>query len=113
MNFTDTLRHPFLIISLFCLALLSGCATSPDPAFDETTAILNEAHIAYNAKEYKKVFELLFPLAANGNDKAQYALGYLFYHGLGVQKSDRQAMHWIQLSAAQGNRKAIQALKTE
>jgi TPR repeat protein len=113
MNLSDTLRRPFLIISLLCLALLTGCATSPDPAFDETKAILNEAHIAYNAKEYKKVFELLFPLAAAGNDVAQYALGYLFYHGLGVQKSERQAMHWIQLSAAQGNTKAIQALNTE
>ncbi|MCG7873497.1 MAG: SEL1-like repeat protein [Candidatus Thiodiazotropha lotti] len=98
-----------LIIAL-CLAILSGCATSPDPSVDETALILTEAHKAYNAKEYKRVFQLLFPLAAAGNDKAQYALGYLFYHGMGVEKNERQAMHWVQQAAAQGNRKAIQAL---
>jgi TPR repeat protein len=98
-----------LIISL-CLAILSGCATAPDPAVDETALTLTEAHKAYNAKEYKKVFQLLFPLAAAGNDKAQYALGYLFYHGMGVEKNERQAMHWVQQAAAKGNLKAIQAL---
>jgi TPR repeat protein len=29
---------------------------------------------------------------------------------LGVEKSDRQAMHWIQQAAAQGNKKALMAL---
>ena len=103
-------RYILLIFSLFGLAILSGCATSPEPEIDETAVGLKEAHLAYNAKEYKKVFRLLFPLAAAGNDRAQYALGYLFYHGLGVEKNERQAMHWVQRSAAQGNKKALQAL---
>lgn len=96
---------------LLGLIVLNGCSTTPDSAqIDETNAILEEAHLAYNAKAYKKVFELIFPLAAAGNDKAQYALGYLFYYGLGVEKSERQAMHWIQQAAAQGNQKAQKAL---
>jgi TPR repeat protein len=99
-----------LFLILISLAILTGCATSPDPAEDETAVTLAEAHKAYSAKEYKKVFQLLFPLAAAGNDKAQYTLGYLFYHGLGVEKNERQAMHWVQQSAAQGNQKAIKAL---
>ncbi|MEJ2609622.1 MAG: hypothetical protein P8179_05920 [Candidatus Thiodiazotropha sp.] len=74
---------------------------------------MHEAHLAYNAKQYKKVFQLLFPLAAQGNDKAQYTLGYLFYHGLGVEKNTQQSMHWIQRAAAQGNVKAIEALNAE
>ncbi|PVV07320.1 MAG: hypothetical protein B6D77_14210 [gamma proteobacterium symbiont of Ctena orbiculata] len=108
--------HPQLKLTLFLLGLLpglialNGCSTTPDSEMDETAAILTEAHKAYNIKAYKKVFQLIFPLAAAGNDKAQYALGYLFYYGLGVQKSERQAMHWIQQAAAQGNPKARKAL---
>lgn len=104
------IRHPILLVTFLALTILSGCATTPDPEVDETAITLAEAHKAYNAKEYKKVFQLLFPLAAAGNDKAQYALGYLFHHGLGVEKNERQAMHWVQQSAAQGNKKALQAL---
>jgi TPR repeat protein len=99
-----------MAVTLLCLAIFTGCATSPDPEVDETALTLEEAHKAYSAKEYKKVFQLLFPLAAAGNAEAQYALGYLFYHGLGVEKNERQAMHWVQRSASQGNRKALQAL---
>jgi TPR repeat protein len=96
---------------LLSLIALNGCSTTPDSAqVNETEAILKEAHRLYNIKAYNKVFELIFPLAAAGNDKAQYALGYLFYYGLGVEKSERQAMHWIQQAAAQGNKKAQKAL---
>jgi TPR repeat protein len=93
------------------LITLNGCSTTPDSAeVDETAAILKEAHLAYNTKAYNKVFQLIFPLAAAGNDQAQYTLGYLFYYGLGVDKSEQQAMHWIQQAAAQGNKKAQRAL---
>jgi TPR repeat protein len=111
MQYDFTLKHAFLTFGLLCFVVLTGCATSPEPDVDETAAILTEAHIAYKAKEYKKVFQLLFPLAASGNGQAQYTLGYLFYHGQGVQKDERQAMQWIQRSAAQGNKKALQALQ--
>ena len=110
MQARSTLRYAFLFCTLLTISLLTGCASTPDPEVDEIAATLAEAHKSYNNKEYKKVFQLLFPIAAAGNAKAQYALGYLFYHGLGVEKSERQAMHWVQRSAAQGNKKAIQAL---
>ncbi|MES9812943.1 MAG: sel1 repeat family protein [Candidatus Thiodiazotropha sp.] len=112
MNIHPRLKFTLLLLGMLPgLIALNGCSTTPDSAqMDETAAILKEAHLAYNIKAYKKVFQLIFPLAAAGNDKAQYALGYLFYHGLGVEKSDRQAMHWIQQAAAQGNKKAQRAL---
>ena len=78
--------HPRLKLTLFLIGLLpglialNGCSTTPVSEIDETAAILTEAHKAYNIKSYKKVFQLIFPLAAAGNDKAQYALGYLFYY---------------------------------
>ncbi|MEW8508550.1 MAG: sel1 repeat family protein [Candidatus Thiodiazotropha sp.] len=106
------LKHAILVPGLLLsLVALHGCSTTPESThLDETRAVLKEAHLAYNKKAYKRVFQLIFPLAAAGNDKAQYALGYLFYYGLGVEKSEQQAMHWIQQAAAQGNRKAKKAL---
>ncbi|MCU7814707.1 MAG: SEL1-like repeat protein [Candidatus Thiodiazotropha sp. (ex Lucinoma kastoroae)] len=106
------LKPLFLLLSLLSgLVALSGCSTTPDDTGEKDSAtILQEAHRAYNIKAYKKVFQLIFPLAAAGNDRAEYALGYLFYYGLGVEKNDRHAMHWIQRAAAQGNRKAQKAL---
>ena len=112
---TLTMKRKSLLIGGLLLAaasLLGGCATSQDAnkAQDPAT-ILEEAHKAYTNQEYEKVFQLVFPLAAAGNDQAQYTLGYLYYHGLGIEKSESQAMNWIQRAAAQGNKKAIQALK--
>jgi len=106
-------RKPLLLAGLLlATTLLGGCATTQDADKQrDAETILEEAHKAYANEEYEKVFQLVFPLAATGNDQAQYTLGYLFYHGLGVEKSESQAMNWIQRAAAQGNKKAIQALK--
>ncbi len=72
---------------------------------------MQQAHDAFASKDYQQVFQLVFPLAATGDDRAQYTLGYLYFHGLGTAKDERQAMHWIQRAAAQGNMKAKHALK--
>ena len=100
-----------LAVSL-AIMTLSGCASSPDEeALKNPKYVLEQAQQAYFAKDYQRVFDLVFPLASAGNDQAQYTLGYLYYHGLGVTKSDVQAMNWIQRAAAQGNKKALEALR--
>lgn len=104
---------PILLPALVLTLLLSaGCSSTPDDerARDPQT-VMQEAHRSFAAKEYKKVFQLVYPLAATGNDQAQYTLGYLYFHGLGVEKSEAQAMNWIQRAAVQGNKKALQALR--
>jgi TPR repeat protein len=94
------------------MLLLAGCSTTPDEdAMQDPQTILEEAHRAYAVENYQKVFQLVFPLAAAGNAEAQYTLGYLYFHGLGIEKSEIQAMNWIQRSASQGNKKALKALK--
>ncbi len=95
------------------LLVLSGCVGSAEKEALENDPqyILGQAKQAYLEKNYRLVFQLLFPLAAEGNDQAQYTLGYLYHHGLGVEKNDQQAMNWIQRSAAQGNKKALEALR--
>ncbi|VEJ10071.1 tetratricopeptide repeat protein [Actinobacillus delphinicola] len=45
-------------------------------------------------------------LAENGDVKAQYALGYLYYKGEGVEQSDMRAFEWITRAAEAGYAKA-------
>lgn len=105
-------RLSILMPAILALLLLAGCSSTPDgERMRDPQTIMQEAHKAFAAEEYDKVFQLVFPLATAGNDHAQYTLGYLYYNGLGVEKSETQAMSWIQRAAAQGNKKAIQALK--
>ncbi|MGD8590829.1 MAG: hypothetical protein PVG22_18555 [Chromatiales bacterium] len=113
-----TLRnHPLRLLLLaglwVGLTLLAGCATTADKNadIDNPEAVLAQAKQAYHAQQYKEVFQLLYPLAVKGNDQAQYVLGYLYYYGLGLEKNEQQAMAWIQRAAAQGNKKALQALQ--
>jgi len=90
-----------------------GCTTTTEKEALEQNPqfILQQAKTAFQQKKYKQVFQLLFPLATAGNGQAQYTLGYLYHHGLGVEKSDQQAMNWIQRAASQGNKKALDALR--
>jgi len=109
---TPTRKSLFLVILLLGSGLLGGCSTTGDADKpQDPEAILEEARQAYVKQEYEKVFQLVFPLASAGNAQAQYTLGYLYYNGQGTEKSDTQAMQWIQRAAAQGHKKAIQALK--
>ena len=101
-----------LLPAILVAAILASCVSSEEKAaLNDPDVILAQAKQAYFEKRYRQVFELLFPLAAAGDARAQYTLGYLYHHGLGVTKSDQQAMNWIQRAAAQGNKKALQALE--
>lgn len=109
------LKTLFLAISLTVVVLfLPACSSSAkkEALENDPQYILAQAKQAYFEKNYRKVFQLLFPLATSGNGQAQYTLGYLYHHGLGVEKNDQQAMNWIQRAAAQGNKKALEALKS-
>jgi TPR repeat protein len=100
-----------LLAALLSLTLLAGCSTTPDDGAMDPETVMKEAHKAYAAEEYDRVFSLVLPLAAAGNADAQYTLGYLYFHGLGTEKSETQAMNWIQRAAIQGHAKAQKALK--
>jgi TPR repeat protein len=61
---------------------------------------------AMNRKDYPKAFQLLAPLARNGNAAAQLRLGLLYYHGHGVRESDTESKLWFERAARQGNAEA-------
>lgn len=49
---------------------------------------------------------------AQGNDAdAQYALGYLFYYGIGMKRDAARGKQWIRKAAERGNKEAARALK--
>ena len=107
-----SLRLLLLVGLCVSLTLLAGCASmAKQTNTDNPEAVLAQARQAYENQKYQEVFQLLFPLAMAGNDQAQYVLGYLYFYGLGVEKNEQQAMAWIQRAAAQGNKKALQALQ--
>jgi TPR repeat protein len=113
MPHTFKISHLLPISAAVLMLILSaGCSSTPDDErLKDPQAVMQEAHKAFAAEEYERVFQLVYPLATAGDDQAQYTIGYLYFHGLGVEKSETQAMSWIQRAAAQGNKKAQQALK--
>ncbi|QYZ67324.1 MAG: SEL1-like repeat protein [Gammaproteobacteria bacterium (ex Lamellibrachia satsuma)] len=102
-----------LAIPLLSLSLLYGCTSSAEKEaqLKDPKIILEQSRTAFAEKKYEAAFQLLFPLAVEGNAEAQYALGYMYHHGLGLEKDDSQAMQWIQRAASQGYAKALKALK--
>lgn len=50
-------------------------------------------------------------MAEQGYADAQYALGYLYYNGLGVPRNDTLSIQWLKEAAAKGNEEAIEALR--
>lgn len=105
----STMKNKLLPALLFILSLLAGCAT--DPTFDSEAKQFAAAKEAFLKYEYAKAARLLEPLALQGNDQAQYSLGYLYFYGLGVSQNTALGKRWISQSAAKGNEKAIEALE--
>lgn len=52
---------------------------------------------------YEGAAKFLRMAASQGHARAQFALGYLYENGLGVNKDYHEAMQWYRLSANQGN----------
>lgn len=52
---------------------------------------------------YKKIFNILKPLADNGSGEAQARLGELYEWGYGIEQSDESALSYYLLSADQNN----------
>ena len=57
---------------------------------------------AYNRKDYKTAYKLWLPLAEQGDAKAQYNLGQMYYEGQGVPQDHKEAVKWYRLAAEQG-----------
>ena len=61
---------------------------------------------ATEAGDYEKAYEIWLPLAELGDHAAQFNLGLMYRHGLGVSQDYAKAVLWYRLAAVQGNAKA-------
>jgi len=65
------------LLSLTFLFLFSGSVYGDE---------LQDGLDAYDRKDYKTAYKLLFPFAVQGQVKAQYYLGYMYAQGQGVME---------------------------
>jgi len=84
--------------------LLIACQSQP------TADNLTQAQEYYKTEQYQLAAKELLPLAKQGSPDAQYALGYLYYNGLGVPQNEKMGRDWIRLAAKQNYVPAKQAL---
>ncbi|MBI5242835.1 MAG: SEL1-like repeat protein [Elusimicrobia bacterium] len=66
------------------------------------SAPLDDAAAAYEAGKYEDAFDLLRPLARQGNAAAQNQLASMYALGQGVERDDAEAVKWLRRSAEQG-----------
>ena len=57
---------------------------------------------AFEAKEFSQAWNLLKPIAEQGDAQAQHRLAIMLQNGLGMVKNDQQALKWMQAAAEQG-----------
>jgi hypothetical protein len=51
-------------------------------------------------KNYIALFEMLNPRASNGDEEAQFLVGYMYSEALGVKRDDKEALQWLKRSAS-------------
>ncbi len=67
---------------------------------------LEDAITAIENKNFEEAYELLQPLAEEGNAAAQTRLGALYVNGQGIERDLTKGLSWIMKAAAQGDETA-------
>lgn len=78
-------------------------SSAPDP--------LEEVKAAIRLKQFAAAAGHLQQLAQAGNARAQYLLGVFYLNGLNGPRDVRQARSWLERSSAQGDERAVIALR--
>lgn len=110
-----------LLVGSATVTSISGCATGFQTKFtggnkqaqqqNNDAVIMKEARTHFIKKNYRQSLPLLQYLAKRRHDEAQYALGYMFYYGIGVSSDKEAALTWMQLAASKNNKRAQIALE--
>lgn len=97
------------VSSLLCLVAafgLAACSKSNQQPTHAMSACDGDPYLMKYNCSVSKVQQA----AANGDADAQYALGYMYYYGVGTVRDQDNAKLWISRSAAQGQPLAKRAL---
>jgi TPR repeat protein len=88
--------YRFLAFALLTLLIFASCAAAP----------LEDGRKAYERGDYSPAFRRVKPFAEQGDAKAQFKLGLLYYNGQGVPQDYSEAAKWWRKAAGQGIPKA-------
>lgn len=97
-------RGRLILIILFS-SLLLACASA------RMAEEVQSGKVAFDCGNFKQAFIQLLPLAVKCSPEAQYAVGYMYYYGLGVEAHKESGLFWINQAAKQMYRPAIRALQ--
>jgi len=92
----------YITILLAAAFLCASCAPPAD-------ALLIEGQKAYQIQDYHTAFTKLLA-AARENVNAQYAVGYMYYNGIGTKQNSAKALMWFRKAADFNQPQAIKAL---
>ena len=109
-------KYIYKLVLIICFIVsVSACTTTTKTVSTgysvESGTQLEKAKAAFNQKNYSLAAKLLEPLANKGQGYAQYALGYMYYNGMGVPRNRSLAIQLLNASASNGNKNAIEALR--
>ena len=99
-NMRKVLVFSLISILTFCTP---GCVTFRAPNYTAGKQSFIEGN-------YSQAYKQLYPAAQNGHPDAEYAVGYMYYYGLGVAQDKQAAIAWMQRAANQGQSQAINAV---
>ena len=68
-----------------------------------TAGPLEDAHAAYESRDYATAHRLWIPLAEEGVADAEFGLGRLFLFGFGVPQDGPHAIAWLSRAATHGS----------
>jgi tetratricopeptide (TPR) repeat protein len=91
---TLTLKRLLLAASICCLVATANAAP------------MDDALAAHQRGDYAQALNILRPLAAQGNVRAQFSIGAMYDSGHGVTQDYQEALKWYRLAANQGNASA-------
>lgn len=90
--------------TILILAFTAQLSTAPLLAGPPTGAgAWQQAQAALARQDATAAVRLLEPLARSGDARAQWQLGLLYHHGLGVREDDTAAATWFERAARQGH----------
>jgi len=101
MRIRPLIIKPIVIACVFA-CVLAGC-------IGPNHLNLEQGIASFKVQDYRRALVRLKPEAAKGQPDAQYAVGYMYYYGLGVVEDRKQALYWIRAAARAGQPDAIKA----
>lgn len=97
------MRIKLIILLLITSFLFTGCING--------SLNFQQGISSFKVQDYRRAFIKLMPEAESGQPDAQYAVGYMYYYGLGVVEDKKKAWYWIDCAAKKGQLDAVQAAK--